>query len=86
MNAGGPRDLPGRLRDGVVRVDPATEVHHAEQQEEERDQDQRELDEGLAPRAFANRVSVPGRHGFTLIVTAPVVLEPAALVTLRVTS
>jgi len=48
MNGGDARDLARGLGDAVAHVDPATQVDDPHEDHEERDQGERELDEGLA--------------------------------------
>jgi hypothetical protein len=85
MQARRPRDLPRGLGHAVVGGDAATQVDDAHQQEQERDEDQRELDEGLPARALIAAGSQEA-HGRTVMRTAPVVSSPAAFVTVSVTS
>lgn len=70
-------DLAGRMRDAVVHVDPASNVRNPQDDQEKGHQDERELHESLTARP----VVADGVHPFTRMTTAPVVLEPAAFVT-----
>jgi hypothetical protein len=86
MDAGGARDFAGSLRDPVVHVDAAPKVGDRHQEDEKRNEHEREFDEALARLpSLARRAGrpTPTAHGFTRMSTTPVVLRPAALVTVR---
>ena len=82
MDCGRAGDLPGSLVHPVAHVDPSTQVRDPHEDQEERDQGERELDECLSAAMVV--VGAQDPHGFTVIWTAPVVPGPAALLTTRV--
>lgn len=88
MNTRYAGDLPGRLRDPVVDIDPTPDVNNAEDDEKERGEHQRELNQRLAssPGGGVGMATVRTHgQGLAVIVCVPDVLEPPLFVTVSVT-
>ena len=81
MHAGDPGDLARGLRDAVEHVDPASQVDDGHQQDQEDDDGERELDQGLAAVAPASE----GPHHWSTGTTLVIVELPAEFETARVT-